>query len=377
MSSTLIIGAGPTGLAAALFLSELGVSPRVVDEAIEPLPYSKAFGVNPRTLSLLEGTGVTERLLAQGRRMTALNVWRRGRNHFRLDLALVDHRYPFMLIHSQAGTEAVLADALAARGIAVERGVAFARIEATPAELRVTLRHWNGREEEAAATVLLGADGAGSSVRKALGVGFPGSAFEEPWRLYDLVLDTPLAPDEAHAFLLNGGAAFAVRLRDDLWRLLGNVPDLPERLPETTAGRVEWESDFGISHRMAERFQVGAACLAGDAAHIHSGLGARGMNLGIEDAYVFATLVSEGRIEEYESLRQPVVAKVMRQVERLTAVPRGRSFIARMVRLLLPVLSPIMPAVSGPARTFILGLDHDVALSRTNPKGAEPPRLAA
>ncbi len=367
MSNTLIIGAGPTGLAAALFLAERGVSPRVVEQAAEPSPYSKAFGVNPRTLSLLEGTGVTERLLSQGRRMTALNVWRRGRNYFRLDLAPVDHRYPFMLIHSQAESEAALSDALAQRGIGVERGVAFEGIENGQAGLRVELRHRGGREEETTAAVLLAADGAGSCVRKALGVDFPGSAFEEPWRLYDLVLDTPLAPDEAHAFLLDGGAAFAVRLHGDVWRLLGNVPDLPERLPETTAGRVTWESDFGISHRLAERLQVGAACLAGDAAHIHSGLGARGMNLGIEDAYVFAALASEGRIQEYDALRRPVVAKVMRQVERVTAVPRGRSFIAHLVRMLLPVLSPIMPAFAGSARTFILGLDHDLSLSQDNP----------
>lgn len=360
ISQPLIIGAGPTGLAAALFLSQRGILPRIVDQAAAPSPYSKAFGVNPRTLSLLEDTGVTERLLAQGRRMTALNVWRHGRNHFRLDLAPVNHRYPFMLIHSQAESEAALADALAGQGIHIERGVAFERLENGPAGLRVELRHGEGREEEIEVNLLLGADGAGSAVRKALGVDFPGTSFEEPWRLYDLVLDTPLAADEAHAFLLDGGAAFAVRLRDDIWRLLGNVSNLPERLPDTTAGRVAWESDFGISHRIAERLQVGSICLAGDAAHIHSGLGARGMNLGIEDAYVFASLAAAGRVKEYDARRRPVVAKVMRSVERMTDVPRGRSTVAQVVRRILPIVAPIMPAVAGPARTFILGLDHEV-----------------
>lgn len=360
MSRPLIIGAGPTGLAAALFLSQRGLSPRIVDQAVEPSPYSKAFGVNPRTLSLLEGTGVTERLLAQGRRMTALNVWRHGRNYFRLDLASVNHRYPFMLIHSQADSEAALADALADRNIHIERGVSFERLEKAQVGLRVELRHSGGRQEDVAVNLLLGADGAGSPVRKSLGVDFPGTSFEEPWRLYDLVLDTPLAADEAHAFLLDGGAAFAVRLRDDVWRLLGNVPNLPERLPDTTAGRVTWESDFGISHRLAERLQVGSVCLAGDAAHIHSGLGARGMNLGIEDAYIFAILASAGRIEEYDASRRPVVAKVMRTVERMTEVPRGHSLIAHLARLILPIVAPLMPVVAGPARTFILGLDHEV-----------------
>ncbi len=292
--------------------------------------------------------------------MSALNVWQAGRPLFRLDLSRVDHRYPFMLIHSQADSEA----ALAARGVGVERGVAFEGVEGEPAGSRVALRHGDGYEEETTIAVLLGADGAHSTVRQALGVGFPGSAFEEPWRLYDLALDTPLAPNEAHAFFLDDGAAFTVRLHGDVWRLLGNVSDLPARLPGTTAGRVEWESDFGISHRVAERFQVGAACLAGDAAHIHSGLGARGMNLGIEDAFVFAALASESRVEEYEALRRPAVASVMRQVERLTAVPRGRSFLARLARMLAPVLAPVVPVIGGSARTFILGLDHDVALSQ-------------
>jgi 2-polyprenyl-6-methoxyphenol hydroxylase-like FAD-dependent oxidoreductase len=179
------------------------------------------------------------------------------------------------------------------------------------------------------------------------------------------VLDTPLAPDEAHAFLLDGGAAFAVRLHDDVWRLLGNVSDLPSRLPTgTTAGRIDWESDFGISHRVAERFQVGRVCLAGDAAHIHSGLGARGMNLGVEDAFVFAALASQGRIEDYEAIRRPVVNSVVRHVEQLTAVPRGRSFAARLARTLLPVVAPVLPVVAGNVRTFILGLDHEVRLAR-------------
>jgi FAD binding domain len=114
-------------------------------------------------------------------------------------------------------------------------------------------------------------------VRKALNVDFPGTAYEEPWKLYDLELDVPLDRNEAHVFLLEDGGMFAVRLEGDVWRVLSNVPDVLNRLPRgTETGEVVWESDFGISHRAAARFHIGHTCLAGDAAHIHSGLGARG-----------------------------------------------------------------------------------------------------
>jgi 2-polyprenyl-6-methoxyphenol hydroxylase-like FAD-dependent oxidoreductase len=365
MGNVLIAGAGPTGLAAALFLGERGIRSRVIEKKLEPSPYSKAFGVNPRTLELLENTGVTEQLLAQGWRMSALNLWQNNHRLLRLDFSRVTHRFPFMLIHSQAKTEALLAEAASKRGVQIERGVKMEQVEASQNKATATLRSSNGDEqiETATASYLLGADGSNSVVREKLDIGFSGSAYEEAWRLYDLVLDVPLPRDEAHAFLLDGGAMFMVRIEGDVWRVLGNVPDLFNRLPQgSRAGRVEWESDFGISHRIAEHFQKGRVCLAGDAAHIHSGLGARGMNLGVEDAYVFAALVAEGRLEDYERLRRPVVKSVMRTVERMTEIPRGRSLLAKTVRTIAPVFAPFASFMTGSASEWILGLDHKVGI---------------
>jgi 2-polyprenyl-6-methoxyphenol hydroxylase-like FAD-dependent oxidoreductase len=367
MHDVLITGAGPTGLSAALLLTERGQTVRVLDKASGTSEHSKAFGVNPRTLSLLEGTGVTEALLASGRRMGAVNAWRRtaGRTRplFRVDLTEVEHRYPFMLVHSQAKSEAILAEAVSDRGVEVEWGVEVTGVEADAEAVTATLRRGDDGEDSARAGLLLGADGPRSTVRKALGVDFLGSAYEEPWKLYDLELDVPLDRDEAHVFLLNDGGMFVVRLADDVWRVLGNVPDLLDRLPSgTRTGRVVWESDFGISHRVAARFGVGRVCLAGDAAHIHSGLGARGMNLGVEDAFVYASLVAEGRVGDYDALRRPVVTDLMDQIERMTAIPRGQSFVARAVRPLAPVLASLVPLGAGPARRFVLGLDHEVDL---------------
>jgi len=313
---------------------------------------------------LLESTGVTEQLLAQGWRMSALNLWQNNRRLLRLDFSGVNHRFPFMLIHSQAKSEALLAEAVIKRGVQIERGVRLEQVETTQDTAIASLQNGDGRSETATVSCLLGADGSHSTVREKLGIGFSGSAYEEPWQLYDVALDLPLPRDEAHAFLLDDGAMFMVRMEDDVWRVLGNSPDLLNRLPQgTRTGKIEWESDFGISHRLAKHFQKGRVCLAGDAAHIHSGLGARRMNLGIEDAYVFAALVAERRLEDYERLRRPVVKSVMQTVERITEVPRGRSLLAKVVWTAAPVLAPFASFVTGSASEWILGLDHKVSVA--------------
>src|SRR5262245_57290464 len=75
----LIVGAGPTGLSAARFLNELGVHSRLVEKELERAPYSKAFAVNPRSLSLLAPSGMTDQLLANGRIMERFHLWHSGR----------------------------------------------------------------------------------------------------------------------------------------------------------------------------------------------------------------------------------------------------------------------------------------------------------
>jgi short-subunit dehydrogenase/flavin-dependent dehydrogenase len=369
----LIAGAGPTGLSAGLFLAERGVDVRIVDKLSAPLDTSRAFGINPRTLSLLEGTGVTDELLAQGRRVGEVHIWRRGRRLLRVDLGAVTHRFPFMLVHPQADTEAVLTRALAARGVTVERGVTVDEVWPDEGQAKAFLQHVGGTTETVRVGCLLGADGASSTVRSEIGAHFEGSTLDETWRLYDLELDIPLDRDAAHAFLLHDGGMFTIRLRDDVWRVLGNVDLLLQRLPPgTRTGRVIWESEFRLEHRVADRFRVGPVCLAGDAAHVHSAVGARGLNLGIEDAYVFAGLAAEGRLADYEALRRPRARKLVRRVELATEMARRRAFWTRAVRPLLPVVTLARPFCSDRVRRFVLGLDHPVPSPIIPEVGGEP-----
>jgi 2-polyprenyl-6-methoxyphenol hydroxylase-like FAD-dependent oxidoreductase len=281
----LIIGAGPTGLAAALFLAERGHRARIIEKRVTRAPWSKAFGVNARSLSLLSTSGVTAQFLDNGRRMERLNLHRRGRTLATLRLDQVDDPFPFMLVQSQADSERLIEAALGERGITVERGVEAVAIECDEDKAMVQLRV-GSLDSTVIADCVLDASGASSVVRKSLGIAFDGTAYDEPWQLFDIELDNlPVPQDDGNIIIHDDGGIFLVRHHDNLWRVLGNVPNMLDHLPHgTKVSRTHWESDFEIANRVAGRFAEPPFFLAGDAAHIHSGIGARGMNLGIEDA---------------------------------------------------------------------------------------------
>ncbi len=363
-----IVGAGPTGLAAALFLSRRGVPVRIIDQAAAPARHSKALAVNPRTLDLLEPTGVSARMMAEGRAVHRGRFYENWMLVADLDLGGVHRRYALTVL-SQARSEALLAEALAAAGIQAEREVTLEHAGLVDGRVEARLVHGNdGRVEQVSPPILFAADGARSTVRRDLGLGFPGSRFPEPWPLLDVRLDTPLSLDGAHISSFPDGLIFMLALAPGAWRVLGNVPDLLARLPPgTKAGEVLWESRFHIAHRVVTRPAVGRIALGGDAAHIHAPVGARGLNLGIEDAYVFAACAADvldsgdpSRLADYGRLRHRVHRGVVRRVALMTRLVRGRPApVAELRRLALPRLARFAPTAQTMARVAT-GLDHAV-----------------
>ena len=336
---------------------------RILDEAAEPTRTSKALGVNPRTLKLLEATGVTARIEAEAQAMRALRLHRRGRPvaTLEVDWAAIgaEHR---MVILPQARTEALLTEALAGFGVRPERGLGLVALDQD--ESGVTARLSDGSQARAA--VLFGADGAHSETRKALGLGFPGDAWEEPWQLIDVDLTGPPA-EEGWIDLRETGPFVCLPFSGRTFRLIGFGRALLDNLPDGwTADEVRWRSDFRISHRMVERMALGRVCLGGDAAHIHSPIGARGMNLGIEDAFVFAACAADflagevGRLEDYGRLRQPIDAAVVRNVRAVTSAVRDTSRTADLMRRLFLPLAVRTPAIRNGVLRIGMGLDHPV-----------------
>lgn len=359
-SDIIISGAGPTGLAAALFLSERGLRAKVYDKHSTPSTYSKAFGVNSRTLTLLKSSGITDQLLKLGHKMYAVNIWRNGKHIVRVDLSKVKSEYNFMLIYSQAKTEKVLTEALEARGIQVKRGTAVENVRLTNNNTTADLQLVSEPLRESATTsCLLAADGSHSTIRNNLGIQFSGSAYEEPWYFHDLELETPLNANEAHVFLLENSPLFMLRLEENLWRVGGSLANCLDYLPAgTKIGKSYWDTSFVISHKITHEFSKGPVYFAGDAAHIHSPMGARGMNLGIEDAYVFANLAATSNLAAYATARRTVDTKVVHRVEMMSEFPRGKNPIARLIRNEPWLLKLILPFAEPSIRRWALGLDH-------------------
>jgi 2-polyprenyl-6-methoxyphenol hydroxylase-like FAD-dependent oxidoreductase len=366
----MIVGAGPVGLGAALFLTRQGQAVRVVEMREEPAPYARALAVNPRTLEILEPTGVTALMLERGLPIRGVQFSRGSRRVASISLDSLHPRYPFMLALSQATTERLLAEALTAAGGSVQRGVTMVECQTLPDSVEVTLEpSAGGDQERVRGPWLLAADGSHSVARQQLHVEAPGSSLAHEWHLADLPLRTDLAADQAHVLFLDRGAfVFLLRVVDDLrqekpgpalWRVFGNRPELLSLLTNVEpAGPPVWTSRFHIAHRIDATLAAGHVYFAGDAAHVHSPAGARGMNLGLEDAWVFAELVRTNRLEEYNRLRRPVDRQVVRQVELLSRVVAAESPFYRLLRALAFPLVLKLPFLRSRMMATIAGLDH-------------------
>ena len=360
--SVLIVGAGPTGLAAALFLARQGLRPRIVDMATEPAPHSRALAVNPRTLELLEATGVSERMVAEGRAALGVCFHEDGKELARVDAERVHPRYGLTVL-SQARSEALLTEALTAQGVVVERGRKARLLCQDEASVRVCL------DDDCVGVgnvdMVFAADGAHSGFREKLGIDFPGDAYPEAWPLFDVPLETPLDRRYAHVMFFPYGMIFLLALDDTTWRVISSVPDPLSRLPAgSTAGTPLWRSTFHIAHRVAARCAVGRVALGGDAAHIHSPVGARGMNLGIEDAAALARCMAAHpdnpvqALSRYHSQRHLVHEAVVERIHAITSVARGGNALLRGIRhTVLPVATRV-PLFRRFALRTVMGLDH-------------------
>jgi 2-polyprenyl-6-methoxyphenol hydroxylase-like FAD-dependent oxidoreductase len=353
----LVIGAGPTGLAAALELARHGRAVRIVDKHPTRSQHSKAIGVNARTLELMEASGVTERLLASGLRLHRFHFRSGERLLATVDLARVAHRYDFMLALLQAETERILEQRLAEYGTVVEWSTEFTGRQAAADRVHASLSAGGGTQT-VETPYLIGADGAHSTVRHALGLPFRGTTDPAPWWLVDVHMDWPFGTSELNLFARPAAVLGVIPIRPGLFRLVSNGPEPLSLLPGGSKVHEEvWRSAFRISYRQVDSYRAGRVFLAGDAAHVHSPVGARGMNLGIEDGTVLARRMLEGTLEGYSAERHPVGARVLRQTRALTRLATARHPVARFARdwLFAHVIGP-SPAVQRALARRILGL---------------------
>ncbi len=356
----LIAGAGPTGLTAALELSRLGIPVRIIDKLVAPPTTSRAIGVQARTLELLEQRGLADQMLSLGNRALGGSVYGDGERVFRLDFTRIESHYNFILLLSQTETERILRTASEAQGVRIEQGVELVGLaqdalskESTP--VKATLRHPDGRLEEAQASWLISAEGAHSAVRATLNLPFEGKTRDEQYALGDLRIDSELEETDFHIFSSEHGLMAMFPMAKEKFRLIASHPlskpgndsgpsleelqsiynqrsHIPARFREMT-----WSSWFRINSRMVPHLRVGRLLLGGDAAHIHSPAGGQGMNTGIQDMINVCwklALVIKGRatlslLDTYEQERLPVMRDVLTKTERMTNLVGSENAVVR------------------------------------------------
>ena len=374
MTEALIAGAGPTGLTLACELAWRGVPVRIIDARPEPSRHSKAIGVFPRTLELLENHGVAERMVERGVRVRGVNVHAEGRRLARIDTGRIASHYNFVLTLEQSETERFLIERLGALGVRVERPVELVSLHQDCGAVHAVLETGPEREgarqpdaEREAVSVpwLVGCDGSRSFVRESLGVSFEGERYQEAFNLADVELhgEVPDARDHINLFLSRDGVMFAAPLPGGRHRLIADEPpgSASEERPDPTlddfsgwwrrrveyfpAKRAElaapgWLSRFTIQRRMAPSVREGRVLLAGDAMHVHSPAGAQGMNGGIQDAVnlgwklalVATGAASQALLDSYGAERLPVAREVLKATHVGTTVLTSRNPVVGLVR---------------------------------------------
>jgi 2-polyprenyl-6-methoxyphenol hydroxylase-like FAD-dependent oxidoreductase len=344
-SDVLVIGAGPTGLVLALWLTKFGVKVRVIDKTAEAGTTSRALAVQARTLELYRQLDLADTVVACGHKVPAVNLWVRGEPKAHLSFETIGSNltpYSFLQIFPQDEHECLLIARLEGLGVSVERRTELVSFTDEGEHVTAFLRGPEGQDEVCEASYIAGCDGARSTVRETIGTGFPGGTYRQVFYVADVEAGGRAVDGELHVDLDEADFLAVFPLADKARaRLIGTVRD--ERADRAAAlkfedvsdrainnlkvqvNKVNWFSTYHVHHRVTSHFRKGRAFLLGDAAHIHSPAGGQGMNTGIGDAINLAwklAAVLPGRapdklLDSYEAERIGFARRLVATTDRV------------------------------------------------------------
>ena len=373
----LVVGAGPTGLMLANWLVKLGVDVIVVDGKDGPTRESRALVVQARSLEIYDQLGLGELVLAAAQRADALAPGYLDRAFGRIPLGPLGQGvtpYPYLQVLEQSRNEEILYENLQKLGLDVRWETAVTAV--TQTEHGVEAKVGN---DTVRARFCVGCDGANSAIRKIRRIGFEGTTNPHHFYVLDALAAGGLVEGAVNVrpgsddFML----AFPMKGRGS-WRLIGLVrdedgddalgePDVRSRLRKfaVTYDRSRWFATYRVHHRIADAFRDGPFFLAGDAAHVHSPVGAQGMNTGLQDAHNLSFKLADvvqgrrrdGWLDRYEAERRPVAKRLVTTTDRIFAGVTSQSTFSRVVRrAVVPLLAPIgvraLPNTRGGSRLF-------------------------
>ncbi len=330
MFDVIIAGGGPTGMMLASELRLHGLQPLVLEKDAEPTPVVRSLGLHARSIEVMDQRGLLERFLAIGKQYPIGGFAAIPKPPpERLDTA-----HPYTLGLPQTETDRLLTEHAIELGVELRRSCEVVGLSQDSDGVSVELADGTQLRSQ----YLVGCDGGRSTVRKLLGVGFPGESSQVETLLGEMQLiasmDTITAANtEVRKTQLRFGI---MPLGEGMYRVVVPADGVAEdrvaptlddikRQLQVTAGTdfgvhsPRWLSRFGDATRLADQYRTGRVLLAGDAAHVHPPLGGQGLNLGVQDAFnlgwKLAAAVNgwapEGLLDSYHVERHPVAADVL------------------------------------------------------------------
>lgn len=373
----LIVGGGPTGLALACQFIRYGIDFLIVDKRDGITPYSKAIGVQARTLEIYQQINLADRLVEQGLIAKGVRLLEGGVARAEVPLSTLGEGkspYPFLLIVEQSKHEHLLNEFIRAHGHDVRWKTTLSSFSQDDAGVTGTIVGASGEEQMVQARYLVACDGSKSTVRHGLGLSFEGSTLERLFYVADVQLNWDFPHDMLTACLARDrSTAFFPMPGEDRYRIVGVFPEdcdknegeipydeiekqiIEDSQLELDIYQVNWFSTYKVHSRRVNKFSSGRCFLAGDAAHIHSPAGAQGMNTGIQDGYNLAwklALVLRGQVDPrildtYNEERVEVAERLLETTDRMFDLLVNPAWLLSFVR------RHIFPQVA----KFVVGLD--------------------
>ena len=369
--NVIVVGAGPVGCTVALLLADRGIPVTVIERYPQPHPLPRAVHLDDEVARILHRVGVSDAFLAGSRPASGLRLLdarHRVMAEFGRDTDATDNGFPGANMFHQPDLEALLFDRVDRHPLVdVHRGVEVhaidgARVPLTAAPVRV---HTRAVADEAARTftgsLVLGCDGANSTVRRLIGISMRDLRFTERWLVVDIRAATPLDTwngveqvcDPARAATFMHVTADRYRwefqLRDgedetDLIATLGRLLQPWTGRPDLAGLEVTRSAVYTFRARLAARFQVGRVFLLGDAAHLTPPFIGQGLAAGLRDAdnlawkiaHVLSDRATPGLLDTYHTERHPHARALIRKAKLVGwAMTGGQDAAAAIRRLLL------------------------------------------
>ena len=360
-TEVLIVGAGPAGLMMACQLALQHIRFRIIDKKEYPTNYSGALIIQARSVEILNQMGIAHKVIREGIIANNINILFNGKRLLKIPVKNIGSGltpFPYLLMVKQSKTEQLLTEVINDHGVSVERKTELLSFSQDSDGVTTRIKCLDGKIETIKTQYLIAADGGQSAIRTQLKIPFIGKAHQKSLFIIDCKARTDLLSDEISFSISDKTISGFFPLGNGKWRVDGTIPreleskgtlifdDVEKHFSERIRMKTElhnpdWFSVFHSHQRYAPSFQQNRCFLIGDAAHIHSPVGAQGMNTGLQDAFNLAwklAFIIKGKaktrlLDTYTAERLPIAKNIIRTTDKVFNLVTSDNFFTKTFRL--------------------------------------------